>query len=84
MPLIILNFTLFSSDYVYFRIKIVISFKVKNEALKEKVLFSSEQGFTSGNIKLAAMEGSERVHIITDDSEVQVVRLFNNYYWVLC
>uniref|UniRef100_A0A915Q326 Uncharacterized protein n=1 Tax=Setaria digitata TaxID=48799 RepID=A0A915Q326_9BILA len=47
---------------------------VKNEALKRRV-FSTDGKRTcsSGNIRLAAMEGLDRMHIITDDSEVQII-----------
>ncbi|CAG9532926.1 unnamed protein product [Cercopithifilaria johnstoni] len=47
---------------------------LKNEALKQRV-FSADvkHGCSSNNIKLAAMEGLNRVHIITDDNEVQII-----------
>uniref|UniRef100_A0A0R3RZ29 XPGN domain-containing protein n=1 Tax=Elaeophora elaphi TaxID=1147741 RepID=A0A0R3RZ29_9BILA len=47
---------------------------LKNEALKLRV-FSSDgkQSCSTSNIKLAAMEGLNRVHIITEDDEVQII-----------
>ncbi|EJW82472.1 XPG domain-containing protein [Wuchereria bancrofti] len=46
---------------------------LKNEALKLRV-FSADgkQNCSNSTIKLAAMEGLDRLHIITDDNEVQI------------
>uniref|UniRef100_A0A1I8EUL8 XPG N-terminal domain-containing protein n=1 Tax=Wuchereria bancrofti TaxID=6293 RepID=A0A1I8EUL8_WUCBA len=47
---------------------------LKNEALKLRV-FSADgkQNCSNSTIKLAAMEGLDRLHIITDDNEVQII-----------
>ncbi|VDK72235.1 unnamed protein product [Litomosoides sigmodontis] len=47
---------------------------LKNEALKLKV-FSTDgkHSRSSNNIKLATMEGLDRMHIITDNDEVQII-----------
>ncbi|VDN86737.1 unnamed protein product, partial [Brugia pahangi] len=47
---------------------------LKNEALKLRVFSADgEQGCSNSTIKLAAMEGLDRLHIITDDNEVQII-----------
>uniref|UniRef100_A0A8R1TQ87 Uncharacterized protein n=1 Tax=Onchocerca volvulus TaxID=6282 RepID=A0A8R1TQ87_ONCVO len=47
---------------------------LKNEGLKRRV-FSADgkQSCSNSSIKLATMEGLDRVHIITDDNEVQII-----------
>lgn len=47
---------------------------LKNEALKLRIFSADgEQGCSNSTIKLAAMEGLDRLHIITDDNEVQII-----------
>ncbi|MCP9265028.1 DNA repair protein RAD2 [Dirofilaria immitis] len=50
--------------------------RLKNEGLKLSVFPANEkQSCSNSKIKLATMEGLDRVHIITDDNEVQIVSL---------
>ncbi|KAM3727457.1 DNA excision repair protein [Dirofilaria immitis] len=47
---------------------------LKNEGLKLSVFPANEkQSCSNSKIKLATMEGLDRVHIITDDNEVQII-----------